>query len=268
MSLGQISHQLQNHQNQTNNNILRLGSSSSSLSSTPKFEQQLISSQQSLNHHSSFSPFFMNDIPNQSSSSFDQEHQFTNKQLHGLMQLPDLQGNNTNNNVFNLMNNIHDHHQFNNTLIFDQNMSSDPHIMSATALLQKASQIGSTNSTNNNKGNTNTSFGNRSSSMENDDHDNNIDELHGLINSIANGNTSSSIFGNDDENNLNMRFGGSDKLTLDFLGVGGMVRNMNSGAGFSQHAMNTSMASLNHDLKSVQSSQSQSQHFGSSNFMQ
>ncbi|CAJ2629546.1 unnamed protein product [Trifolium pratense] len=256
MNLGQISHQLQNHQNQTNNNILRLGSSSSA----PKFEQQLITSQQPLNHHSSFATFFMSDIPNQSSSF--EEHQFTNKQLHGLMQLPNLQGNNTNNNVFNLMNNIQDHQQFNNPLIndhhhqsmFDQNMSSDPH-MSATTLLQKASQIGSTNSTNN-KGNTNinTSFGNRSSSMGNDDDDNN-DELHGLINSIANGNTSSSIFG------------GSDKLTLDFLGVGAMVRNMNSGAGFSQHAMNTtSMASLNHDLKSVQSSQSQ--HFGSSNFMQ
>jgi len=85
-----------------------------------------------------------------------------------------------------------------------------------------------------------------------------------LINSIANGNTSS-IFGN--ESNLNMRFGGSDKLTLDFLGVGGMVRNMSGGFSQSEQQrdmMNTNMASLNHDLKSAHSSQ----HFGSSNMLQ
>lgn len=312
ISLGQISHQLQNHQNQitsstsNNNNLLRLGSA------PPKFEQNLISSPP-LNHSSSFghsipssSPFFnMSDISNQSfEEQQSQQGQFLNKQLHGLMHLPDLQGNtNTNNsnssNLFNLM--VHD--QFNNmsstqgtTLYINNNSSlsdhqvgfvnsmqhgqnmSSPH-MSATALLQKASQIGSTNSTNNNKGsnndhksgdrdfvvsdhnNINATFGNRSSSIEND-HDNN--DLHGLINSIANGNTSS-IFGN--ESNLNMRFGGSDKLTLDFLGVGGMVRNMSGGFSQSEQQrdmMNTSMVSLNHDLKSAHSSQ----HFGSSNILQ
>jgi hypothetical protein len=66
------------------------------------------------------------------------------------------------------------------------------------------------------------------------------------MNSLANG--SSSIFGNEqdnsytgfdsssfskaDEGNMHQGLAGSDKLTLDFLGVGGRVRNI--GGGFPQ----------------------------------
>nr|AFK34772.1 unknown [Lotus japonicus] len=151
----QISQQLQNHnQNATNNNTLRL-------TGAAKFEHLI----PSLNQSSSFS----------------------NKNLNGLMQLPDLQGNNNTNsnspsNLFNLsffpnstmmdqsnnhqgttslyMNNnnnnpiISDHHQVGNSGLSSslfgnslqhENMSS-PH-MSATALLQKAAQMGSTATT-------------------------------------------------------------------------------------------------------------------------
>jgi hypothetical protein len=310
---------LNQNQQPSTNNILTLGN----IPCTPKFEHHLISplhassssfgqqTQQSPQQQSmSSSPFFITD-PNQ---TFQQDHlqgPFSNKQLHlhhGLMQLPDLQGNtnnntssssvlpfnlsffpNSNNTLHDQFNNIseahHQHHQndhhhhegfsslFGNSSMQQENMlSSAPH-MSATALLQKASQIGSTTSTINNNG-VESNEGIRSS-MENEQ---NNQHLHGLMNSLGNGSTS--IF--DNNNNLgqfhnveenkkmsqqslgNLCFGGSDKLTLDFLGVGGMVRNMSNstsggGGGFSQrdqqlHSM-SAMNNMDPKMESTQGNQ-------------
>lgn len=257
---------------------------------------------------------------------------FSNKPLQGLMQLPDLQTNSNNSsagagpgaNLFNLSffsnnsttssispdqfndgsstgqanglfhNNMGDHIGSGMSSLFGNSVQHEnmpPH-MSATALLQKAAQMGSTTSndssnllrtlrTSSNRGgksdrqvmspNIRGSFG--GDQMENENH------LQGLMNSLANG--SSSMFGGggqgQDNNfggfsggvavdeaklhqNLAASFGGSDKLTLDFLGVGGIVRNM--GGGYSQreqqqqHGMSTpTMSSLDPQLKSVQGSQ-------------
>ncbi|RHN78205.1 putative transcription factor C2H2 family [Medicago truncatula] len=301
MSLGLS--QISTQQGATNNNILSLGN----IPCTPKYEHHLISplhqsssssfGQQQQQQSMSSSPFFITD-PNQTFQQDLHQGQFSNKQLHlhhGLMQLPDLQGNTNNNTTsssvspFNLSffpntngnNTMHDqfnniseshHHQHhegfsslfgNSSMQQQENMLSSPH-MSATALLQKAAQIGSTTTTiNNNNG------------VESDEQH---QHLHGLMNSLGNGNTS--IYDNnnlgqfhnvEDENKKmsssqqslvgNLCFGGSDKLTLDFLGVGGMVRNMNttSGGGFSQreqqlHSM-SAMNNMDPKLESTQGNQ-------------
>ncbi|XP_019462011.1 PREDICTED: protein indeterminate-domain 5, chloroplastic-like isoform X1 [Lupinus angustifolius] len=233
----------------------------------------------------------------------------SHKQLYSLMQLPNLQGNTNNNNTTSAPTNMFNpsffpnsnnssgsiiSDQFNNqgTTLYTNDSPSNHHFgsgslsslfgnsslqqetmsphMSATALLQKAAQMGSTTTNTNastmlrglgsSSNNGVESFGSDSreegirSSMENDQHH----HIHGFMNSLANGNNS--IYGNMKGNesnlsqfhnveepnklsqNLGVCFGGSDKLTLDFLGVGGMVRNM-SGR-FSQREQQHSLDSM------------------------
>ncbi|KAL5070855.1 hypothetical protein RYX36_021742 [Vicia faba] len=307
---------LNQNQQTSSNNMLTLGN----IPCTPKYEHHLISplhqssssfvqqqQQSPQNQSMSSSPFFIND-PNQTFQQ-DLSSPFSNKQLHlhhGLLQLPDLQGNtntnttsssvspfnlsffpNTNGSTmqdqFNNMSEPHHHHHhhqqqegfsslFGNSSMQQETMLSSPH-MSATALLQKAAQIGSTTTTTiNNNGVESNNEGIRSS-MENGHNQ----HLHGLLNSLGNGNTS--MYGNmNHDNNINLGqfqnvdenkklsrqnlsgnlcFGGSDKLTLDFLGVGGMVRNMSGG--FSQREQQLhSMSNINNmdpKLESTQANQ-------------
>ena len=136
-----------------------------------------------------------------------------------------------------------------------QSNTAMPH-MSATALLQRAAQMGSTSSNNNTSSSLLRSFGSSSSKSERQVvpgglssmfGENNENHFQDLMNSFTSGNSSifGSKFGPYDTNRTNLELmdqepnnkpnqnlsgggggSGSDRLTRDFLGVGQIVRSM------------------------------------------
>lgn len=246
---------------------------------------------------------------------FDLEEQslLQRKPFHGLMQLPDLQGNAASSNLFNLgffsNNNAVDvvgtadpASLFSGNLIVDGPMASPPLYnaessssvhprMSATSLLQKAAQMGSTTSAGAGGSLLFAGFGCAGSSSGNPKPPppsfggsldafhtamDNVTSLQNIMNALANGGAAggglfSGVMGfsdcsqrheapeltsfgtglnNPDDTKFNFAAnGGSDHLTRDFLGVGGMARSTGgptaAAAAMSRrehvHGMDTSM---------------------------